>query len=497
MVTDGEMGDKNDRTTGESGSHLFFFEQRVILLYANIRDMPSFESRMSPRQEIPPKQEAKELVIRRSELRNAKNELICTMEEGREGSLLKKLVLHGTKNGVPTSVDVFALTGAGKDPDLKILTDGSRASAGVYDQFRNIVTAPTLSNTLSLGVLLHELGHYSQHQEEAFQEMRKASLFHPGDEEKIFLYLEKLQEYVPAIKTASFMESFNDLKRLREEWQQAKTKREQFEETYVDPVELARLDEQKKRISSSIPAASQDLVSYINDVYHRPIISDEEKREMIALRMRKQDVVLGDAFSSTLTAIFAEMDTLNKKYEERLRQPTAELEKIMEQENELRKKVGDRLYESYDRLHNLSKLIGERDATHRMLQWMREIKRHAGIDLFQMVRVPVERTALPTLHEQEETAEAMGSAKTSAWELGELSSLFCESYQSIEDKDIILTPQADLKAALATYRALGKQLRIHASDSDRVGKIPRMVAKKGKSDKRPRNVFNDDRIEQA
>ncbi len=147
--------------------------------------------------EIPPKKKSKDLPVR--------------------GHILKQFLLHGEKDGQPTSVDMLQLA---RRLDTKVLMTSSRQYNYEYNHDARIATVPPLETLTDVGIFLHELGHAEQEGEDRFSvltylygsEKGLRDTVNDADEEKIRILILQIRDAIP--ETEQFFTD-DDLEELR------------------------------------------------------------------------------------------------------------------------------------------------------------------------------------------------------------------------------------------------------------------------------------------
>lgn len=450
---------------------------------------------------------------RKTELKNAKGEFICVVEERFEKGLLKGMILHGVKEGQPTSIDLFQLVGAASDTKLKVLIKGPKG--GEYDLRLRQIIAPIPNNAVNLSVLLHEFGHYSQ-----LKEAGHAALYSFGSlSDPSVKHMEKLFRLIPEAVTEEDLVALERARILKDQAQHAKESEHAFFEKFVLPLREEKKEKIDGLFRDHFPISQED---FLRSFHEADLLSDdakEKKIQEIIERFKEVGLDFGADFPVHLLLelndrleVYHSISRLDHRFTDKFKHRSPSItQNVFDKQRRFYREVSvffrspDRFYDAFERLEaeyqqklhepeqkwsvmtqeyfglsraaynilrtmflrvrDLPRLIGERDATARALKWMRHIKRVAGIDLLQEVLVPLAHTSLYTLQ-----TEGYPIPR----ELSELFAKYCHTKGVGAATPIVIKPQASLKAGLATYGALPANMRKLGVSENSIGKMPRI-----------------------
>lgn len=286
---------------------------------------------------------------------------------GIKGKMLKSFRLEGEKDGESTSVDVLELANLHK---VKIIL--ARGANYSFDFEKREIIAPPLESPIDVGILLHELGHADQDQDEKIEGLsdfyglkieRPYTLREEGvaQEKTVERLAQTIIKAAPLtekiIKRTLLNDNFSELIKIQTEHRDIFLDRNKAEDA---------LKENTERISHVQQYLDDEFVSKLTEEEHQELKNNldnlqREREALLNIKKRVEDIAL------------TRWRALRHK-----RDQVYERTGLEESDFE----------EFFEKLLYLPTQIMERDATARALKWMRKIRRDTGVDLFVKAKVP-------------------------------------------------------------------------------------------------------------
>lgn len=288
--------------------------------------------------------------------------------EGVKDKVLKSFRLEGEKDGKSTSIDVLELANLHKTKI--ILARGANYSSS-FDK-REII-APPLESPIDVAILLHELGHADQEQDEKIEGLsdfyglktqRAYTLKEEGvaKEKTVERLAQTIIKAMPAteeiIKRMLLNDNFSELLKIQTEKQDIFLEMNKARNAWEEKSERVSHVQQYLR--------DEDFVSKLTEEEHQELKNNFDN-------LRRE----AEALSSILRE--AERPAV-KKWSELRPKRYQVYERAGFEESEFE--------DFFEKLIYLPTQIKERDATTRALKWMRKIHRDTGVDLFVKAKVP-------------------------------------------------------------------------------------------------------------
>lgn len=288
--------------------------------------------------------------------------------EGIKGKMLKSFRLEGERDGKLTSIDVLKLANLHKTKI--ILVRGANYSSS-FDK-RDII-APPLESPIDVAILLHELGHTDQEQDEKIEGLsdfyglktqRSYTLREEGvaQEKTVERLAQTIIKAMPAteevIKRMLLNDNFSELIKIQTEKQDIFLEMNKARNAWKEKSERVSHVQQYLR--------DDDFLSKLTEEEHQELKNNFDNLQREA-----------EALSSILRE--AERPAL-KKWSE-----------LRPKRDQVYERAGFEEYEFedfFEKLIYLPTQIKERDATARALKWMKKIRRDTGVDLFVKAKVP-------------------------------------------------------------------------------------------------------------